>query len=167
MIYEVTVGGRTRSVDVKRAGAEWVVSVDGGSPRRIGGGPVGTSEWRLEEGGAGRVVGVAVDHEHVHVQIDGHAVKAKVSDPRKDALSLGAAGHVGDIHTEMPGAIVRVLVSEGQAVTKGQPIVVVEAMKMENELRAAVAGTVTRIAVKPGDRVESGALLVAIEAEAA
>jgi biotin carboxyl carrier protein len=163
MNYDVTVGGRTRSVEVRRAGDAWIVSIDGGPERTIGGGRVGTAEWRVEEDGAARTVGAVVDGEHVHVQIDGHALKVKVSDPRKDALSLGAASQPGSVVTEMPGAVVRVLVSEGQAVTKGQPVVVVEAMKMENEFKAPLAGTIHRIAVKPGDRVESGALLLAIE----
>jgi biotin carboxyl carrier protein len=163
MTYEVTVGGRTRHVDVRRAGDGWVVSVDGGAPRSVGGGRVGTAEWRVEQDGAAQIVGLVPDGGDVHVQIDGHALRVKVVDPRKDALSLGAASQAGSVVTEMPGAVVRVLVSQGQAVTKGQPVVVVEAMKMENEFRASIAGTVARIAVKPGDRVESGTLLLAIE----
>ena len=63
----------------------------------------------------------------------------------------------------MPGKIVRVLVREGDQVRARQPIVVVEAMKMENELRAERDGTVTEILVAEGRTVDSGALLVVIQ----
>jgi len=55
------------------------------------------------------------------------------------------------------------LVSEGDAVEKGQGLVIVEAMKMENEVRSPVTGTVRDIKVKPGDTVEGGAVLVVVE----
>jgi biotin carboxyl carrier protein len=62
----------------------------------------------------------------------------------------------------MPGKIVRVLVSTGETVQARQPLVVVEAMKMENELRAARTGTVAEIHVKEGASVDAGALLIEI-----
>jgi biotin carboxyl carrier protein len=63
----------------------------------------------------------------------------------------------------MPGKIVRVLVREGDQVRAHQPVVVVEAMKMENELRAERDGTVAEILVAEGRTVDSGALLVVIQ----
>jgi pyruvate carboxylase subunit B len=63
----------------------------------------------------------------------------------------------------MPGMIVRVNVSEGDAVQAGQGLVVMEAMKMENELRATASGTVKRVHVAPGTAVEKGALLLEME----
>jgi pyruvate carboxylase subunit B len=62
----------------------------------------------------------------------------------------------------MPGRVVRVLVAVGDHVTARQGVVVVEAMKMENELRAPRDGTVTEIAVLPGAAVEAGAVLVVV-----
>lgn len=64
----------------------------------------------------------------------------------------------------MPGLVVRVNVKVGDEVQPGQPLVVMEAMKMENELRAASAGTVTAIRVQPGAAVEKGAVLVELTA---
>lgn len=64
--------------------------------------------------------------------------------------------------TQMPGVVVRLLVEAGQEVTEGQAVVVVEAMKMENEFKAPVAGTVETLHVAPGDPVDSGAALVTI-----
>jgi pyruvate carboxylase subunit B len=60
----------------------------------------------------------------------------------------------------MPGRIVRVLVSEGDTVTTGMPLVVVEAMKMENEIKSPRDGIVTRVAIGAGDLVEARAVLV-------
>jgi biotin carboxyl carrier protein len=75
------------------------------------------------------------------------------------------AGRVGrqPVVAPMPGRVVRVLVSPGDEVTARQGVVVVEAMKMENELRAPKAGTVKEVNVTPGTSVEAGRVLVVIE----
>jgi len=62
----------------------------------------------------------------------------------------------------MPGRVVRVIVPEGTPVEAGQGLVVVEAMKMENELRAPRQGRILQIAVREGQAVEAGALLVVV-----
>jgi biotin carboxyl carrier protein len=67
------------------------------------------------------------------------------------------------IVTTMPGRIVRMLVTAGQRVTKGQPAVVVEAMKMENEMRASKDGIVREVLVAEGAAVDAGAVLVVID----
>jgi biotin carboxyl carrier protein len=63
----------------------------------------------------------------------------------------------------MPGRVVRVLVEEGQEVEQGQGVLVLEAMKMENEVAAPRAGTVGRIRVSTGDKVETGEELAVID----
>ena len=67
------------------------------------------------------------------------------------------------VRAQMPGKIVRILVKEGAEVEKNQPLLVMEAMKMENEIRAAAAGKVGAIKVGEGQAVESGADLMVIE----
>ena len=67
------------------------------------------------------------------------------------------------VRAPMPGKVVKLLVAEGDVVEEGQGVIVIEAMKMENELRAAVAGTVMKIRVAEGDSVESGEDLLLIE----
>lgn len=69
----------------------------------------------------------------------------------------------GHLAAPMPGLIVRVNVKEGELVRAGQGLVVMEAMKMENELRATSAGVVHRVLVSAGDAVEKGALLLEME----
>ena len=78
------------------------------------------------------------------------------------APSAGAAG-AGAVTAIMPGKIIRVLVTEGDEVAEGDIVCVLEAMKMENELKAPTAGTVKALYVQPGQDVESGAVLAEIE----
>jgi pyruvate carboxylase subunit B len=66
----------------------------------------------------------------------------------------------GELRAPMPGLVLRIQVEPGQVVAAGQPVVALEAMKMENELRATEAGRVRAIAVEPGQAVEKGAILV-------
>jgi biotin carboxyl carrier protein len=185
--HEIEAGGRVRSVTVDRTGDTFAVTVDGsvrqvdavrvdaqtlslivgrraGEPnlpadptdRR----PAGTAPAIVydvaivpERGAAGLVV--RVGHVPVAVSLAGRRQGQSGHRPR-------AAGPVR-IVAPMPGKIVRVLVREGDQVRARQPIVVVEAMKMENELRAERDGTVTEILVAEGRTVDSRALLVVIQ----
>ena len=97
---------------------------------------------------------------------DGIRLGATVLDARAQALKhaggVRSAG-AGQLKAPMPGLVVRVLVETGFQVEAGQPMVVIEAMKMENELKVAGAGVVKKVLVAPGARVEKGALLVELE----
>jgi acetyl/propionyl-CoA carboxylase alpha subunit len=100
--------------------------------------------------------------------VDGYRFETEALDERTRSirdLSAAAAGPVGPapIVAPMPGLIVRVNVNPGDEVFAGQGIVVMEAMKMENELRATAAGKVRSVEVVAGTAVEKGALLVALE----
>ena len=97
--------------------------------------------------------------------LDGFRYEVEALDERTRTireLTRAAAGPTGPapLVAPMPGLIVRVSVQEGDAVSAGQGLVVMEAMKMENELRATAAGTVQRVLVAPGTAVEKGAILV-------
>lgn len=100
--------------------------------------------------------------------VDGYRFETEALDERTRAirdLSAASAGPVGPapILAPMPGLIVRVSVRAGDKVEAGQGVVVMEAMKMENELRATAAGIVRSVEVSAGTAVEKGALLVALE----
>jgi biotin carboxyl carrier protein len=100
--------------------------------------------------------------------LDGHRFDLEALDERTRAireLSGVSAGPVGPapLKAPMPGLIVRVNVAVGDQVQAGQGIVVMEAMKMENELKASAAGRVKAVLVTPGQAVEKGALLVELE----
>jgi pyruvate carboxylase subunit B len=100
--------------------------------------------------------------------VDGYRFEAEALDERRRALrdlTGAAAGPSGPapIVAPMPGLIVRINVAAGDTVEAGQGVVVMEAMKMENELRATAAGKVRSVDVTPGTAVEKGALLVSLE----
>ena len=96
---------------------------------------------------------------------DGHRFEVEALDERRRAiqdLTGAGAGPRGPapLIAPMPGLVVRVEVKAGDAVQAGQPLVVMEAMKMENELRAVGPGTVSVVRVSPGQAVEKGTVLV-------
>ena len=100
--------------------------------------------------------------------LDGFRYEVEALDERTRAireLSGKAAGPSGPapLVAPMPGMIVRIAVQVGDAVEPGQGLVVMEAMKMENELRATSAGTVKTVRVQPGTAVEKGAILLELE----
>lgn len=92
----------------------------------------------------------------------------EVFDPRRRVVSQSdaAGGGHGLVAAPMPGKIVDVKVAVGDAVQKGQALVVIEAMKMQNELASAIDGVVTEIHAKPGEAVESGQKLVLVSKDA-
>lgn len=97
--------------------------------------------------------------------IDGWRFAVDAVDERTRAIrDLSAANAVAagpaPLKAPMPGLVVRVLATQGAEVQAGEPLVVMEAMKMENELRAPSAGKVSVVLVKVGDAVEKGAVLV-------
>ena len=99
------------------------------------------------------------------IVINGCRFPFEADDPREwKRRGAGAAGSGrASITAPMPGRVVRVLAAEGDEVTAGQGIVVVEAMKMQNEMKAPRSGRVSSIPVKAGDSVNSGAVLATVE----
>jgi biotin carboxyl carrier protein len=142
--YSVVVDGRPMEVDLEETGRSFVsLLVDGKS-----------HEAGLEKVPGGYKVSLAEAVFHV-----------ELSDPRQgfEVGARKAASGPARILAPMPGKLVRVLVEPGQAVEVAQGIVVIEAMKMENELHSPRAGRVKQVHVREGQAVEAGALLVVVE----
>jgi biotin carboxyl carrier protein len=99
------------------------------------------------------------------VQVSGLAVTSLAPSPAPSdpAAPRAVEAGAGAVLAIMPGKIVRVVVELGQQVAEGEPVCVLEAMKMENELHARQGGTVRAVHVKPGDDVEKDQVLVEIE----
>lgn len=74
-----------------------------------------------------------------------------------------SGGGAGELKTQMPGKIVKIMVKEGDKVEKGQTLIILEAMKMENEIKCGVDGTVKTIHVNEGDALEQGVLMMEVE----
>jgi glutaconyl-CoA/methylmalonyl-CoA decarboxylase subunit gamma len=167
--YEIEVGGRLRQVAVERAGDGFAVELDGRT-------------WRID---ASRVdahtLSLILDNEgdsrtgsevtivpgrtagQFTIQIGALPIAVTVNGRRRVGASHRAAAGPQRLAAPMPGKIVRVFVRPGDAVTARQPLVVVEAMKMENELRANRDGTVAEVHVREGLSVEAGAPLIVIQ----
>ncbi len=167
MKYVVKVGDTDVAVDLEGA----VLSVDG-EP---------SVEARISEVEGTPVRMVTINHE-VHrviarrgatrgqytLWVDGFRYEVEALDERSRAIrALSGAGAAATgpapLVAPMPGMIVRIGVSVGDVVQPGQGLVVMEAMKMENELRATSAGTVKAILAEPGTAVEKGAILLELE----
>ena len=163
MKYVVDVGGR--SVEVELDGE--TARVDGAEDRVGLTDLAGTPLALLTIGDVVRRVGVGRSSRRgkYTLSIDGRRFEVEALDERTHAirqLSAAAAPPAGPapLVAPMPGLIVRVNVAAGDTVQAGQGLVVMEAMKMENELRATAAGVVKAVRVAPGTAVERGATLV-------
>lgn len=106
--------------------------------------------------------------EQLEVLLMGRQYSVKVEDEREKRLRAAGRGSVseaGEFHLKapMPGMVISIPVEEGQAVEKGQVLVLLESMKMQNELKAPRAGIVQRIRVKAGESVEQKQTLLSVQ----
>jgi len=166
--YWALVGGRERRLEVQHLeGSRFRVSVDGGAPREV-------EALRGTATGLGALVGTA--HVEAGVEEDGETLRldrcgessvVELLDDRTHLLRTTsvAAHHAGPVAVcaPMPGKVVKLLVGAGDAVHDGQGLVVIEAMKMENELRAPRAGRVSDLRVREGQAVEGREKLLVLE----
>ena len=103
---------------------------------------------------------VLVDAKEYTVEVTGRAIATKA---KPKAAKKGPAGAKGAVTAQMTGRVISVNVKPGDTVAEGQILLIVEAMKMENEIAAPLAGTVKDVAVAAGARVSEGDLLLQIE----
>lgn len=156
-------------------GQEYVIEIDQENEIRVDGKRHGIDFQQLEPGGA---LSLLIDNRSLEAIVDeredawevllhGELYTVHVQDERAYRLAQ-ARGQLSDaseavvIRSPMPGLILEVLVEEGAIVQPGQTVVILESMKMENELRAGRGGMVTRVHVGKGDSVEKNQELVAI-----
>ncbi len=174
MKYLVDVNGSRRDVDVAAGVAANDASPDDALDSEAAGATLdpsaGTPARTLRIGD--RVVRVVVHAREGKgsyvLDIDGHRYTVEALDERTRVIQEMTARNAppsgpAPIVAPMPGLVVRVNVQAGDDVTAGQSVVVMEAMKMENELRAAAAGRVKTVRTAPGTPVEKGAILIDLE----
>jgi biotin carboxyl carrier protein len=108
---------------------------------------------------------ISVQPDGYQVDSDGFRLTTQVRDPRNSATrSKASLGIVRQkITASMPGKVIRVLVAEGQEIEPGQGLIVIEAMKMQNEMKASKPGKVTQVGTRDGDTVAAGDVLITIE----
>jgi biotin carboxyl carrier protein len=155
--------------------SRWIANIDGGElPFDLEQTLAGYSVLEIEPGvysavGAnGRNYSIRIYRKPVsgwNVEIEGRTMAVDVRDPRERVRRGAGAGGAGrqNVIAPMPGKVVRVLVAVGDAVEAGQGLIVVEAMKMQNEMKSSKAGTVVQILTEAGATVAVGETLVVIE----
>ncbi|HEX2450176.1 MAG TPA: biotin/lipoyl-containing protein [Gemmatimonadales bacterium] len=165
MKYFVTIAGREIEVDVDGEN----VRLDGETLQVSLRHRPGTPLWQLTlNGRASDVMLRSLGRGRWTAGMGGEQVELEVIDERTRhirSLTVGAEQPAGGevIRAPMPGLVVRVLVEPGAPVAGGSGVLVLEAMKMENELRASTAGVVHAVRVEPGQAVERGQVLVEFE----
>ena len=163
MTSEVEIDGRICTVAVERTERGFDVTVDG---RRCAADLVPVpSGWSLLIDGRSYEVAVEERRGVLTVYVNGGAFAVALPSASRGAGRRKAAVHTGgpqQIVTPMPGRIVRVLVKPGDTVSARQGLIVIEAMKMENELRASGPGTVVEVRVSEGALVEANSVLMVI-----
>jgi biotin carboxyl carrier protein len=169
MKLTVEIGASTLQLEISSQGETWRFRMEGAPERE--------AQVREAEPGIysvlldGRSYDARVEAREAETEqglvvvIGGQRFEVAVRDPRRWARKPGGVGHEGrhNVTSPMPGKIVRVLVAPGDAVVAGQGLLVVEAMKMQNEMKALKAGRVVAVAAREGATVSAGEVLATIE----
>jgi biotin carboxyl carrier protein len=165
VIYDATVAGRAVRVEVRAGGAagRYTVRLEG-RQLEVDVRDAGAHTLSLIVDARSHEVGIERGEGGYRVALRGEVLDVGlVEGARGAAAPRPASSGPARVQAPMPGKLVRVLVSAGEEVGAGQGLVVMEAMKMENEIRAPRAGRVKEAPVREGQTVETGALLVLLE----
>lgn len=166
MIYEVTVGGKQHRVEITRSSAGAEIKLDGGLISADVLQPEPDTLSILLDGRSYEVRRERAAEGALNLEIDGRRHSVEVRDPRS-FRSRRAGGDVLEgpqrLKAAMPGKVVRILAPEGTQVEAGQGVLVVEAMKMQNEVKSPKAGVVAKILAQEGAAVNAGDALAVVE----
>jgi len=156
-------GDRVFDVLILREGGQFVIDVDG-QRHRVDAHKLEGDFYTIILEDRSYEVSVEPEGDGYIVRHGAAAQRVMFSDPGRRAREDGPARDGPErVVSMMPGRVVRILVAEGDQVAAGQGVIVVEAMKMENEITAGRAGRIASINVEAGDGVESGGELMVIE----
>jgi|SRR5579863_1901170 len=165
MLYDVTIDGKNYRLELQRANGRWQCRLDGRKVQMDAVLPRRDVLSLLIEGKAHEIIRETTATD-VHLWIGSARYAVELSDPRSLRSRKGASG--GDhgprrLLAPMPGKVVRVLLQEQSTVDAGQGILVVEAMKMQNEIKSPKKGTVQKLVAGVGDNVNAGDVLAIVE----
>ncbi len=167
MAFIAKLGARSYTVEIEEFGRSlYRVAVDG-SEFLVDGKKTGLTNYSLIVDNRSFEVDVDITEDEYRVLVDGRSYHVELVDERRVRLGGVQSGIQlqgrQQVSVPMPGKVVAVLVGEGDRVEKGQGLVIVEAMKMENEVRSPIVGEVKEVRVKAGDALEAGAVLMVVE----
>ena len=166
MAFIAKLGEQTYSVEIEELGKSvYRVSIDG-NEFLVDGKKTGRSSYSLIVDNRSFEVDVDNSEDEYRVLVDGRNYRVNLMDERRVRVGTQSGIQLEGsqkISVPMPGKVIAVLVAEGDTVEKEQGLIIVEAMKMENEVKSPIAGTVKQIKVKAGETVDGGTVLVIVE----
>jgi biotin carboxyl carrier protein len=166
MKFDVQISGKTRTVELKRNADRWRISLDG-QPIDADAIEIAPNIFSILLNGKSYEIRITPSPDGtLTLQMGRHEFTAEVIDPRAwRGRRHGAVEAQGrqQIVAPMPGKVIRLLVQAGDAVEAGQGLLVVEAMKMQNEIRSPKRGTVERLLAQEGQAVNAGEVLAWID----
>ena len=162
MKYEIVIDGKSAALSV--AGERFEYQREGGAAveRQYSAAPAGDGTWSILIDGRSYAVAILAAGE---ISVNGRLFHVEVFDPRELRGRRSAANSSGpqSVTAPMPGRVIRVLVDPGQEVAAEEGLIVVEAMKMQNEMKAPRAGRVAAVKTLAGATVSAGDILLVIE----
>jgi len=163
MKYVLIIHGQEHSLEVRR-GDLLACSLDG-TPFSAEVAQVRPGIYSMLIGGKSFTVRIDKDEGEYEVQVEGDSYRIAVADPRRRERGGSQLAIAGKqiVRAPMPGKVIRLLVVSGEVIEAGQGVVVVEAMKMQNEVKSPKAGTVQKVSVEVGQAVNAGDTLVIVE----
>lgn len=163
MLFDATTAGRTERIEVREADGIYHVTI-GGKTLELDLVKTGNHHVSVLVNGISHDLGLEKTADGFAVLVRGDRFDVDLKDAVKGAVLGRVAAHGPlKLTAPMPGKIVKVLVQQGDSIEAGRGVLVMEAMKMENELKASRAGTVQEVRVSEGQAVEMGAVLLIIE----
>jgi biotin carboxyl carrier protein len=164
MIYKVTIEGTEHRVELELAAGTWRCLLDGREVQ-LDAALVQTDILSILIEGRGYQIRRERSEADLRIWVGDEPYSAEVRDPRSLRRRLRADHGRGarQLLASMPGKVVRFLVEENARVEAGQGVVVVEAMKMQNEIKSPKAGIVVKLAVAAGAAVNAGDVLAIVE----
>ena len=166
MKYFVNIGKTTHEVELVERLGKLRVKVDGEAMDLVYEEADRHGQVILLHDGASYAISIEGTSTWVGATLAGHFYSMEIEDERERAAHLAekAAGKGGGpLKAVMPGVVVEVLVEEGETVQEGQPLLILEAMKMQNEISASGEGTVGAIHVEAGQAVAAGEKLITLK----
>jgi len=165
MEFEFVVNGSRRTIALDKKDDVFIIR-DGDQAQEADIRRISPCELLVRTGGHSEMVTIARDGERRFISAGGRSFA--VTEPSRDAGRFAGGEDrspegIASIKAPMPGKVIKVNVAEGQEVRKNQSLVIVEAMKMENEIRSAADGVVKRIHVSAGELVDSEKTLIELE----
>ncbi|MBI5374944.1 MAG: biotin/lipoyl-binding protein [Candidatus Schekmanbacteria bacterium] len=166
MHFDIVLGEKEYTLEIEKNENRFDVTINGEEQFSVDAVNLKQDLLSLLIGNKSYLVNIKDDNRKYMVDVNGETFNIEVYEegsPRR--LQRGSSGVQGKqvIKAPMPGKVIKILVKEGDEVEKGKGVAVIEAMKMENELKASANGTIKEINVEEGKAVNAGDTLIVIE----